>query len=70
MSGETHKVRAHQRIITPECRNNRGELGALNEALGTVGKSVLDLYRHWPIEKGAKIILTVEVEYADDFGSP
>lgn len=63
---KTHKVRAHQRIITSECRANRGEPGALDEALRTCGDAVLKLYKYWPRENGAKIILTVEVEYQDD----
>lgn len=62
----TVKVRAHQRIITDDCRRNRGEHEAVDEAMRTSTEAAKKLLKHWPLGAGTKIIVTVEVEYPDD----
>jgi len=57
-------VKAHHRIITPECRK-RGDEVCVLEALETVGNKARELLRHWTPESGVKVHLKVEVEYPD-----
>jgi len=59
-------VKSHHRIITDECRTNRGDDGALDEALCTAREAVKKLYGYWPIGERAAIHIKIEVEYADD----
>ena len=56
-------VKAHHRIITSECRKNKGEDGALDEAIASARTAVCELYDAWPRDSGAKIHIKVEVEY-------
>lgn len=59
-------VNSHHRLITDECRTNRGDDGAIDEALGTARGAIKRLYTYWPIGKRATIHIRIEVEYADE----
>lgn len=59
------RVRAHQRIITRQCRENRGDEPALAEAINTAAEAARKLLSRWPRESDASVIITVEVEYPD-----
>lgn len=59
-------VTSHHRIITDECRANRTDVGALDEALATSRQAIEKLYGYWPAGKGAKVHIKIEIEYPDE----
>lgn len=59
-------VLSHHRMITDECRANKGDDGALDEAAATAREAVRKLYQFWPAGKGAVIHIKVEVSYPSD----
>lgn len=55
-------LKATHAIITDACRQNRGDEGAIDEAIRRVRAEYLACVQAWPLHKGVKfnVILTVE----------
>lgn len=57
------EIIAKHAIITDTCRNNKGDVGAINEALERIRQEYDNLLQYWPIGKGTKFHIKLIVEY-------
>lgn len=57
-------IAAQHAIITDVCRTNRGDEGAIDEALTRLKKEFLSTVEYWPIGTGTQfhLVLTVEAK--------
>lgn len=55
-------TRAAYRWLTDECRRNRGDTGAISEALETLRHEAEVILRNWPADRGMRLhfVLTLE----------
>lgn len=67
MPRELPGITARHAIISPSCREMRGDEGALEEALDRLRDSGRHMMESWPLEKmrshGCKFHLVLSVEY-------
>lgn len=59
---KTVTVKSTHAVISDQCRQRPND-AAVHDALAVVEKGIRELYGYWPIGKGAKIHVKVEVEY-------
>ena len=57
-------------IITDECRQNRGDIGAAVEAIERVQDELKILLQNWPVGNGTTFHLKLEVERAQQEPTP
>ena len=55
---------AKHAIITDECRRNRTDLGAIQEATQRILLEYMACIEHWPIGNGTKFHVKLEIERA------
>ena len=56
-------IKACHRIISDDCRKRGGQ--EMAEVIAEVAIALGELYRHWPVGKGAKFNVVVTVEYPE-----
>lgn len=56
-------IKAQHAVISDDCRLNRGNRGAVDEAIARVRVEYESLLEHWPIGKEAKFHLVLTVDY-------
>lgn len=49
-------------VITPACREGRGDHGAIAEALARIRREMVATLPNWPIDSGAQFHLVFTVE--------
>ena len=55
-------IPARVAVISTECRINRGDQGAIDEALARVRSMMEQTVKLWPLEKGATFFLAFTVD--------
>ena len=53
---------AKHAIITDECRKNRTDVGAINEAVQRIVDEYMVCVEHWPLGNGTKFHVKLEIE--------
>jgi len=63
-------IKARHVTITDECRENRGEYAAFQEAMERIFREYCETLKYWPIGKGAgfHLVLTVAAEVCRSCG--
>jgi len=56
-------IKAGHSEITDNCRNTRGNIGAVEEALKVARVTLNELVYAWPTGRGARLHVIVSVEY-------
>jgi hypothetical protein len=55
-------AKARHAIVTDACREKRGDIGALEEAISRILATYLEVVAGWPVGKGVRIHLALTVE--------
>jgi hypothetical protein len=51
-------------VISSDCREGRGDAGAIDEALARVREAMVDTLSRWPKDKGATFFVAFTVDRA------
>ena len=55
-------VKAKHAIISPACREGRGDAGAAEAAIGELHRELTELLGNWPADRGATFHLVLTVD--------